>query len=612
MVETSIIVTKLHRFLGQLPYIPRTIHLLIAAAPAYAAAWLGVLALQGVFPAVVVILGRKVVDAVSAEFRAGARHDIAHIVGIGGLLAAALLVTELLGSVATWVRAAQSELLTDHLYGLIHRKSASVDLAFYDSAEFYDHLHRARWEATYRPIGLIDSLGSILQNGLTLACMLFVLLRFGFWFPAALALSTVPALWVVLDTNLRQHHWRHRAAKEERRAWYYDWILTDNATACELRLFGLADHFATRFQNLRTHLRQERLSLVRRQFWSDLGASSMILAVSSVLLLVMLRRAALGTLTLGELVLFFGAFQQGLRMGRALLENVGQVYINSLFLENLFDFLGLRAEIVSPTAPLDPPQLLERGIECRKVRFDYPGGRQHVLEDFDLWIPAGKLTAIVGSNGSGKSTLLKLLCRFYDPVAGEILLDGVDLRKFSVPELRRRFAILFQDPVRYNTTVEENITLGALPVVPTRDEIADAARASGTDETIARLPTGYDTVLGKQFETGTDLSVGEWQRLALARAFVRRAPIIILDEPTSAMDPWAEAEWLRRFRQLAAERTSVMITHRFTTAMAADLVYVMRHGRVVESGTHAELLERKGLYREGWDAQMKSGPPLRG
>jgi ATP-binding cassette subfamily B protein len=248
---------------------------------------------------------------------------------------------------------------------------------------------------------------------------------------------------------------------------------------------------------------------------------------------------------------------------------------------------------------------LQTGIRFRNVTFRYPGSQRTVLRDFDIIIPAGKVVALVGPNGAGKSTLIKLLCRFYDPEAGQIELDGIDLRSFEVNKLRQLITVLFQQPVHYSATVAENIALGNLDVSPQAPEVWDAARAAGADEPIGRLPQGFDTLLGKWFAGGTELSGGEWQRLALARAFLRQAPLLLLDEPTSALDSWAEAEWLERFRRLAEGRTVVIITHRFTTAMRADMIHVMAEGRIVESGCHEELLAHGGRYAQSWATQMR-------
>jgi ATP-binding cassette subfamily B protein len=289
-----------------------------------------------------------------------------------------------------------------------------------------------------------------------------------------------------------------------------------------------------------------------------------------------------------------------------LFENLGEIYSDSLFLSDLFEFLALKPQVTDPLQPTSFPVTLQEGICFEQVTFHYPESEEAALCNFDLTIPAGRIVAIVGSNGAGKSTLIKLLCRFYDPDSGRILVDGIDLRRFSLRDLRRQITILFQEPVNYQSTFRENITLGDLSAANDPEQIKLAARAAGADKLLGGLPEQYETLLGKWFKGGTDLSVGEWQRLALARAYWRQAPILILDEPTSAMDPWAEHDWLQRFRQLAAGQTALIITHRFTTAMYADRIHVMEEGQIVESGSHAELLALGGRYAQSWQAQMQT------
>jgi ATP-binding cassette subfamily B protein len=403
---------------------------------------------------------------------------------------------------------------------------------------------------------------------------------------------------VVVRYALLQNQWQRQVTPVERRAWYYDWLLTTGDTASEVRLFGLAGHFRSAYQILRQRLRGERLNLARKQILAEFGAGSLGLMVTGGVLAWMVWRAVRGLATLGDLAMFYQAFQQGLGLMRGLLENLGQLYGNLLFLGNLYEFLELEPRVVSPPRPSPAPQAVASSIRLERVRFRYPGSVRPVLEDFDLEIPAGRIVAVVGSNGAGKSTLIKLLCRFYDPETGRVALDGVDLREFKIEELRSRITVLFQQPVHYNDTVRENIAYGDLHAPA--DSLEIAAQAAGAEEIIARLPQGYDSMLGRWFADGTELSLGEWQRIALARAFLRRAPILILDEPTSAMDPWAEADWLARFRKLAAGRTVLMITHRFSTAMFADVIHVMSEGHIVESGTHEQLLEAGGRYAQAW------------
>jgi ATP-binding cassette subfamily B protein len=260
---------------------------------------------------------------------------------------------------------------------------------------------------------------------------------------------------------------------------------------------------------------------------------------------------------------------------------------------------------------LPAPRAITGGIRFERVTFGYAGSDTPLLRNVDLLIPAGQIAAVVGPNGAGKSTLLKLLCRFYDPLDGRISIDGTDIREFAVSDLRRAISVLFQMPVHYTATARENIAFGDRAANPNDAQIEAAARAAGAHEVVMRLPRGYDTLLGRVFQSGAELSSGEWQRLALARAFLRSSPILALDEPTSFMDSWAETDWLERFTALARNRTALLITHRFTTAMRAHVIYVMQDGEVAESGTHDQLLAAGGLYATSWHAQMRSSTPVR-
>jgi ATP-binding cassette subfamily B protein len=526
-------------------------------------------------------------------------------------MAGVLLLTEFLRSAIEWVRTAQSELVQDHISALVHEKSIAVDLAFYESSDYYDHLNRARSDASGRSLALLENSGSLLQNSITLLAMAAILLPYGIWLPAFLLFSTLPAFYVMLRLNRRHHQWWQRTTTDRRWLQYYELLLTNSAIAAELRLFNLGSYFQSAYQTLRQRLRTEHLKLVKDQTLGRLGASVIALGISGVAVAWMARQVLLGIITPGDLALFYQAFNQGQNLMRSLLGNLGEIYKNSLFISDLFEFLGLEPKIVSPPKPEPTPLALTQGICFEQVTFHYPGSERAVLTDFNLTIPAGKIVAIVGDNGAGKSTLIKLLCRFYDPETGSIKLDGMNLREFSVEELRSLITVLFQFPIPYYVTAAQNIALGDLSATPSAAEIEAAALGAGVHETIERLPQGYDTMLGKWFPGGTELSGGQWQRLALARSFLRRAQIIILDEPTSAMDPWAEFDWLERFRTLANGRTALVITHRFTLAMRADIIHVMRDGHIVESGSHDQLLAQNGLYAQSWTAQMHGDSSLR-
>ncbi len=602
--STQTLKEKLKELLAQLPYLPQALRLVWNVARPWTIAWGILLVLQGLLPVATVYLTQAVVDNLVLAMEGGDSDQLRFTLLLVVAAAGVLLLTQVLQSLTTWVRMAQGELVRDNLSGLIHEQAASLDLTFYERPNYYDQLHRARVDAISRPVTLLENMGSLFQNSLTLIAMAGVLLPFGWWVPLVLFASTLPAFLIVLRFTIRQNEWRLRRTTDNRRARYYDVLLTDRDSAAEMRLFDLSDHFRTSYQTLQRRLRKERLDLTRDQAIAELGASVLALLMTGGLTLWVMWRVSLGEFTLGQLALFYQAFQQGQRLMRTLLSSVGQIYGNLLFLENLFEFLKLKPEVVDPVDPQPLPIPLREGIQFESISFGYPDTERQALTDFTLAIPAGQIVALVGANGAGKSTLIKLLCRFYDPTKGTITLDGVDLQNVSLNALRRQITVLFQDPVQYRDTAAQNIALSDLAAKPDAVAIEAAAQAAGAGVPIQKLPQGYQSVLGKWFG-GTELSGGEWQRVALARAFLRDASIIILDEPTSAMDSWAEADWLARFRTLVAGQTAIMITHRFTTAMQADIIHVMDAGRIIETGTHTELMALDGRYAESWRAQVR-------
>jgi ATP-binding cassette subfamily B protein len=598
----KILGSKFRKALAQLPNLPRALKLVWEVARPWTTAWIVLLIVQGLLPAAIVYLTKLVVDGVVVSLRGPSSWPVIPLLLLGGVL----LLMEIVRNAINWVRTVQAELLQDHITSLIHEKSVTVDLAFYELSDYYDHLHRARAEARYRPVALLGNLGALLQNSITLIAMGAILIPLGPWLALALLLSTLPAFFVVIHYALAEYEWRQRTTTDDRRAWYYDWIMTTAEAAAEIRLFGLGKYFQSSHRSLRGRLRHERLRLTRRQSLAELAASLIALVIMGAAIGLMVWRTLLGLVTLGELAMIYAAFNQGQGLMRTLLENAGQLYGNSLFLGNLFEFFALESSRSRGGPPWPPLGDIQHAINFNGVSFRYPDATKKALDDFTMTIPSGKIVAIVGPNGAGKSTLLKLLCRFYDVDKGSITIDGRDLKDFATDDLRRLITVLFQQPFHYNTTVRENILYGDLKLEATESEINAALRAAGAEDIVKRLPKQEQTLLGRWFPGGAELSVGEWQRIALARAFLRRAPIIILDEPTSALDPWAEADWLDRFRQLAYGRTSIIITHRFTTAMHADVIHVMDRGRIIESGSHQNLLAQNGLYAQSWSRQMTS------
>jgi ATP-binding cassette, subfamily B, bacterial len=586
----------------QLRYLPWALRLVHDAAGRWMWSWLVLLLLQGALPVATVLLTRSLVDSVVAAAGAGMqwavlRTPVLLALAMGGVL----VLGEIFKAVTGWVRSAQSELISDHVRTLIQDRAARVDLAFYESPDYYDMLHRARADAISRPMSLVENLGLLLQSTLTLLAMSAILLSYGWWLPFVLAFSTIPALAVALRHLVLQHQWSVRTTADHRRTLYYDQILTARESFPEVRLFNLADHFRELFRFLRTRLRTESLDLARRGARAQIMAGLLALLMLALTLVWMLVRVARGLTTLGGLAMFYQALSQGQGLMRTLLNTIGQLYGNSLFLGNLHEFLAVEPRITEPAEPLPVPSPIRSGLTFRGVSFTYPSGTHPVLRDFNLHIPAGRVVALLGRSGAGKSTLFRLLCRFYDPDQGAVELDGTDLRRFRQAELRRRIAVLFQEPVHFSASLRRNIAYGDLEREHA-DTLVQAAHDAGASEIVSGLPDGLETLLGPWFG-GTELSVGEWQRVALARCYLRDADIVLLDEPTSAMDSWSEADWIDRFLALVKGRTAVLITHRLTTAVRADRIFVLDDGAVVEEGSHHELLALGGRYARAWASQ---------
>ncbi len=602
-----------------LAYLPRALSLIWQSAPGLALGWIALLLVQGLLPALNISLTRllvnRLVDLLArGPFPAGIPWELLNPVALlAGGIALLMLLSQLLQSLGGLVHTAQVERVGLRVSALIQDKASQADYSLFETPELTDKLHRARAEAAYRPVAVLDILGALMQGVVTLVAMLALLLPYGTWLIAVLAVSSLPVLWVVVRSRQKTYAWQKSISSTERRAWYYDWLLISEDAAAELRLFGAAPLFSQAYREIRARLRQERMSLERSQALGHLAAGLIGMLAAGACMAVMAWRALQGAGSLGDLVLFYQVINQGQSAMRALLQNVGQLYGSLLFLSNLFEFLDLEKQVVDPAQPVSMPDRPESvTLRCEALGFTYPGSAREALSGLNLTLPAGQIVAIVGDNGAGKSTLLKLICRLYDPQSGRITWNGTDLRDFAQQELRSRITVLFQQPMHYQASARENIAYSTAGQAapgsgrgPDAEAVATAAAEAGADGFIRQLPEGYETRLGKLFEHGTDLSVGEWQRIALARAFYRQAPLMLLDEPTSAMDAWSEMEWLARLRRLSQGRTTLIITHRLTTAMQADIIHVMVDGCIIESGTHAELVALDGRYAQAWRAQTR-------
>ena len=591
--------------INQLKYIPRALKLVWEAASGWALSSTILLIIQGLFPAVSIFLTREMVNALVLVIDSNGDLDILiSALPIISFLGLTILAKEIIGDIQNYVRTVLANKTQDYMFNLIFKQTTTLDMQFYESPLYYDQLQRASTDAVSRPLSLLQNLNSLLQGAITLITMLGVLFTFSWWIPPLLIIGTLPSLRISLQSTKIRQKWRLKNTFEQRRLVYYKQTLTQAKPASELRIFGLANYFQELHRKLRKKLREESLGLLWNSLKRKFGANIIGLMVMISSTGWMAWYAFQGNLNLGDIVMFWQAINQGRSLIRQQFNSVDSLYNDLLFLDDLFTFLDLKPIIKDPPNPTKVPPGLNKSINLENITFRYPFSESTALENFNLIIPAKKIVAIVGKNGAGKSTLFKLLCRFYDPEQGKITWDGVDIKDMEQEEIRRRITVLFQNPLVFDDSAADNIKFGDLENNPTLDQIKSAAVSGGAQEIINKLPDGFDTMLGKRFGKA-DISIGEWQRMALSRAFIREAELIILDEPTSAMDSWAEYSWMKRFRKMVNNRSALIITHRFTTAMQADIIHVMVDGCITESGSHEELIAYNGLYSKSWKQQMR-------
>jgi ATP-binding cassette, subfamily B, bacterial len=564
------------------------------------------IAIQGVLPLLPLYLMKLMVDAVTAGVAAPDKWvAFKHVLLLGSFMGAVILCTSLIGLIAGLISEWQAYIVTDHMNDVLLAKSVEVDLEYYESARYYDTLHRAQREAPSRPLSIVNGLAQIGRNGISLLAIGALLLSFHWSIAIILFTAVISGTAVRLRYTGKMYRWQYEQTSAERQAGYLNWMLTDRSHAKEIRLFDLGPLFMRRFRDLRWKLRKGRLAITRRRSIADFVAQTFATAVIYSLYAYLAYQAIGGKATLGDLAMYYQAFQRVQGSLQGILSSLERLYEDNLFLSNLYEFLDLKRTVIEPVHASPVPQPLQRGIVLNHMSFQYPGGNRKALEDISLSIRPGEVVALVGENGSGKTTLIKLLCRLYDPTGGTITIDGIDLRQFETKALRHEIAIIFQDYAHYHLTARENIWFGNTALSPDHERVIAAARRSGADDVISALPHGYDTILGKRFEDGEELSIGEWQKVALARAFMRDAQIIVLDEPTSSMDAKAEYEVFQSFRQLVSGRTAILISHRFSTVRMADRIFVLKQGSVIEGGTHEELLRVGGTYARLFEMQAQ-------
>lgn len=488
---------------------------------------------------------------------------------------------------------------------IIH-KALELDLAHFENAEFYDKLQNARREADWRSLQIVNGGFYLAQNIVTLISFGALLLRFSPWLAALLFAATLPAFIAqsqYAELNFRVLSWR---APEARKLQYLEYLLTDYDSVKEVKLFELGEPLLGRYTNLFWKFLKEDQSIAAKRSWASLGWGLLATLSYYGAYAWIVWRAVGGEITLGDMTLYLGVARSSQGMFDAIFYGLSDLYENGLFMSNLFAFLALTPRMTAAATPVQAPQVIRQGIEFRDVSFRYEGHEEWTLQHVDLRILPGEKIALVGLNGAGKTTLIKLLTRLYDPTEGQILLDGLDLRAYDLLDLRRRIGVIFQDFVRYHLAARENVGFGQIEALEDQPRIVEAAQKSGAHPLIEGMPDGYETVLGRWFSRGRDLSGGEWQKIALARAFMRDCEILVLDEPTAALDAENEQRVFQQFRELTADKTAVLISHRFSTVRMADRIFVIERGRIAEQGTHAELLAAAGTYARLFTLQAES------
>jgi ATP-binding cassette subfamily B protein len=587
-------------------HLGRALRLLWQTAPRWTLVNVGLVFVQGALPLAALYLIKRILDAVSASLAASHSASAFQPVVFWILLAAGLAVfTTITRSISDYATQAQSLQVTDFVADILHAQSIAADLEYYEDPGYFDTLHRAQQDAPYRPTSIINGLIQLAQNGISLLGILGLLISFNWLLALILIFAAVPGALIRVMNSRRLFNFEQKQTEKERRAWYYHYILTDIPYAKELRLFNLGTLFRTRYRDLRQQIRTGRLTLARLRISSDFLAQLLTAAAIFGSLTWIAWNTVRGVVTFSNLMIYYLGFQSGLNFLQGVLRALTGLYEDNLFLTNLDQFLDLKPKIVAPPQPRPIPEPMPGCIAFRNVGFTYSSRDQETLHDINLTLRPGEVIALVGENGAGKTTLVKLLCRLYDPTLGDITVDGVDLRELDPMQWRREISVVFQDYAHYALKVWENIWLGDVESPPDPARLEEAGRRSGADAVIRRLPQSYQTMLGHWFHEGQELSVGEWQKIALARTFWREAHILILDEPTSSLDPLAEAELFHHFRELLDGCSAILISHRFSTVQMADCIYVMEQGRIVERGTHAVLLAQNGRYARLYHAQAQ-------
>ncbi len=572
-----------------------------ATSPLLSVATLALRFIAALFPLATLWVSKLIIDLVVKAIRSQPidRSLVWKLLIIELLLA---IGADVLGRLISLVDSLLGDRFTNYITLRLMNHASSLDLVSFEDPVFYDKMERARRQTTAR-LGMLASLAGMAQQFLTLLSMLSAVILVYPWLLLLLIVSTIPVFLGETRFALLNYSMLFRHTPERRELDYLRYLGASSESAKEIKIFGLGNYLTDRARALfeRFYADNKKLGVERATHGALLNLAPT--GTYYVAYALILLRALRGALSVGDLTLVTGAFSRARSLMESLVAGLAGIAEQSLFITDLFDFFETNPTIVSKPDALPMPRAIRVGFEFENVSFSYPGRDQKVLSNVSFRFDAGEKIALVGENGAGKTTLVKLLARLYEPTEGRILLDGVDLRDYRVEELRHEIGVIFQDYLRYDMLAAENIGFGRIEQLTDESRIEHSAEQSLAAPVIANLPKNYRQMLGRRFEGGVDLSMGQWQKIALARAYMRDAQILILDEPTASLDARAEFEVYQRFVELTAGKMAILISHRFSTVRMADRILVLEKGAIVEQGSHRQLLALGGRYSELFELQ---------
>jgi len=560
--------------------------------------------LTALSPLALLTVARIILDSVVAYLSKGG-HLRPHFWWWVALEFAIAAVTTLLNRATDFADTLLADKYVKYISVRMMKQASSLDLATYEDPGFHDKLERARVQATDRLL-LIQQLGRLLQQVIATLALAAGIVVFMPWLLVLLLVCVVPAFLGESHFAFLGYGLAFRQTPVKREMDYLRYLAVSKESAKELKVFGLHRYLTDRFSTLADRIFSENVGLARRRFL----ASSFLTLVSTAgyygAYIYVVSETLRGRISVGTLQFLAGSIAAASLNLQSIFSAFSGIADQSLFLSDLLSFLGLQPTIRSKQNGLSCPRPMRWGIEFRNVSFAYPGTRRLVLRNLDLTLNPGERIALIGENGEGKTTIVKLLTRLYDPTEGAIYLDGVDLREYDLDDYNSQIAVIFQDFMRYDMTARENIAIGQVAESHNLQEVVAAAQKSRADDVVRKLEAGYEQMLGRRFDGGVDLSGGEWQKIALARAYLRDAQILILDEPTASLDAKSEQEVFRQFAELTQNKLSLLISHRFSTVRMADRIVVLENGRIAEEGHHDQLMARDGRYAQMFDLQASS------